>query len=181
MKLSILICTMSTRKIFLHRLMKLLLRQVKGQDVEILVSELPDNCSIGEKRNSLLNKAVGDYVCYIDDDDVVTNDYIQLILGAMATNPDVITFEGFMTTNGRFTANFVIKLGEDYNQRNGVYYRFPNHLTVIKSEIAKAFPFKHISHGEDYDWACRIKEANMLNTSEHINSKIYHYDYRTKK
>lgn len=181
MRLSILICTMASRKRYLDRLLRVLNNQNKTGEVEILISKDKDSVSVGEKRNNLISKAVGEYICFVDDDDVVSVNYIPYILYAMKENPDVITFEGWMTTNGKFTANFVIKLGEEYKSRNGVYYRFPNHLAIIKRDIASGFKFKDVSFGEDYDWALRIKEANALKSSVHIKSKIYHYDYRTKK
>lgn len=48
-------------------------------DVELLY--LLDNRrrSVGAKRNALLGAATGEYISYIDDDDSVSNDYVQKI------------------------------------------------------------------------------------------------------
>ena len=42
--------------------------------------------TIGEKRNWLLEQAKGEYVVFVDDDDLVTNNYVQSIMKRMNTN-----------------------------------------------------------------------------------------------
>ena len=45
-------------------------------EVEVL-TELDDGTrSIGEKRNALVESAGGEYVCFVDDDDMVSSDYV---------------------------------------------------------------------------------------------------------
>ncbi len=54
----------------------------------------------GTKRNQLIEQTQSDYLTFIDDDDAVSSDYVSSILEAMQSNPDVITFNGFVTTDG---------------------------------------------------------------------------------
>jgi hypothetical protein len=86
-----------------------------------------------------------------------------------------------MTTNGFNRINFVLRLGEKYEERNGIYYRFPNHIVPIKTQIGRQVAFENITHGEDYKWALQIKDRNLLKTEFYIDSELYHYDYFTKK
>lgn len=70
------------------RLVEALQRQYSGLDVEVWTDKDYGEKSIGEKRNSLLEKANGRYVCFIDADDEVSDKYIPTILKAIETNPD---------------------------------------------------------------------------------------------
>lgn len=181
MKLSILIPTLPDRKNWLARVKEILAPQL-GPDVQILEDERP-KIPTGSKRNDLIRRAQGDYITFVDDDDRVAPFYVRDILNAMQTSPlpDVITFQGQMTTNGRHPVNWVIKLGEDWVERKGVYYRFPNHLAVIKRDIALRVPFENIYQQEDYKFACKLRDLKLLKTEVHIPKQLYFYDFRTNK
>ena len=136
---------------------------------------------IGKKRNTLIEKSTAEYVCFLDDDDTVTTDYIPEILKAIESKPDVVTFNGWMTTNGANRVDWEIRLGESYEERNGKYYRFPNHLCVFKKSLVEHVKFPDIWKGEDYVWAKKIRDLGLLKTEVHIDKQLYHYDYRTHK
>jgi glycosyltransferase involved in cell wall biosynthesis len=178
--LSILIPTLPERAEYLARLMAILTPQLT-MEVEVLTDERPRGVTTGEKRNWLLSQAKGIYSVFIDDDDLVSNTYVADVLGHAKHRCDCVTFRGFMTTNGRSLVNFVIRLGEAYEERGGVYYRFPNHITPIKTEIARSVQFPHKVMGEDYEWAKKINDLGLLKTESHIDEEMYHYDYRTQK
>lgn len=178
--LSILIPTLPERAGYLARLMSILKPQLTT-DVEILMDERPRVFTTGEKRNWLLSQAKGQYSVFIDDDDLVANTYVEDILTHAKYGCDCITFKGWMTTNGHSRVNFVLRLGERYEERGGLYYRYPNHITPIKTEIARSVPFPNKVMMEDYEWATQINELGLLKTESHIDKEIYHYDYRTEK
>jgi glycosyltransferase involved in cell wall biosynthesis len=180
MILSILTCTLPERATYLRRLSNKLTPQLTDQ-VEWLTDPRNRTVPTGRKRNDLIRQAKGKYVCFLDDDDMVSDDYVSEILKASESDPDVITFEGWMTTNGKFTANWVIKLGEGYEERGGIYYRFPNHLTPLKKHIASRIGFQNIYQQEDYKWAVAMKNSGLLKTGVHIPKKLYHYQFLTNK
>jgi hypothetical protein len=41
--------------------------------------------------------------------------------------------------------------------------------------------FPHVWEQEDYQWARRIREYNLLRTEVHIDKDLYYYDFRTDK
>lgn len=182
MKLSILICTLPERKHHLDNLMSVLGPQAK--EVEVIIDSRPRNIPTGVKRNDMIARARGEWVCFIDDDDWVDPEYVQRILQALESNPDVVTFKGWMTTNGGSHVDWVIRLGEKYEARqddDGVtrYYRFPNHLCPIRKSIAVRSQFPAVWQGEDYAWAKSIQ--SFLKKEVHIDRQIYHYKYVTNK
>ena len=180
MILSILICTLPERSHYLKRLMAILQSQL-SEKVEVLTDIRGREISTGQKRNDLFKKAIGEWVVFIDDDDIVPGYYISEILKAASANPDTITFKGYMTTNGYSRVDFVLRLGERYEERNGKYYRFPNHITPMRRSLAKMVQFPNITMGEDYAWAKQINDLQLLKTEYHIDKDMYHYQYITRK
>jgi glycosyltransferase involved in cell wall biosynthesis len=181
MILSILTCTLPERAHLLSRLSNKLTPQMINKPVEFLVDPRNRTVPTGRKRNDLIRQAQGKYVCFVDDDDNVSGDYVDEILKAAEQDPDVITFCGWMTTDGRQPVDWVIKLGEEYEARNGIIYRFPNHLAVIRKEYAERISFPPIYQQEDYRWAVSMRNSGLLKTEVHIPKKLYHYDYHTVK
>lgn len=179
-KLSILIPTLPESKHYLNRLMNVLQKQITG-DVEVITNDLSKATPTGTKRNLLIDSAKGEYFVQIDCDDLVFDWYVSELLRAIDKNPDVITFNGYMTTDGANKRNFVIKLGERYEERGGVYYRYPNHLCCFKKSVVSGVRFKPIWVQEDYLWATEIKNKGLLKTSVHIDRDMYIYDFMTKK
>lgn len=181
--LSVLIPTLPERYGLLKRLQGILIPQVdKHKDrVFIHYNDQGRSVTIGNKRNQLVSMVNTDFYVFIDDDDLISKDYISEILTAMDSNPDVITFNGWMTTNGINRKNFVIKLNERYEERNGIYYRHPNHLCPVKSSLGRQVMFPNQTSAEDYSYAVGLKQRKLLKTSIHIEKDLYHYDFVTTK
>lgn len=178
--LSILICTTTDRKHFLDRLLDTLNKQINNH-IEVHIESDNGTMKIGKKRNMLLDKANGDYVCFVDDDDLVSDDYCAKILSAVETNPDCCSLEGLYTINGEnptlFRHSLKYNKWETANEDGKtVYYRCPNHLNAIKRELALKVRFDdNKSNGEDKDFSDRVRP--LLQTESIINGVIYHYLY----
>jgi len=177
--LSILICSLLERRNeFLDHLLNSLERQVNGRkNVEIIV--LSDNARkrIGGKRNQAIDIAGGEYVCFIDDDDRVSDDYVDLILKEIQEwRPDVVVFDAIITTNGE--APKLVKYGREFEhcEKEDAYYRLPNHLMVHRKSNIKEY-FMDVRTGEDDEWASRM--LDRIVTQQRIEKPLYFYDYRT--
>lgn len=183
MKWSILICTLPERSAKLRRLLKQLDSQ-RLEGVEYRIHDAGRSMTTGEKRNILIAQSESDYFSFIDDDDQVTPEYIPSIKKAMELNPDVITFDGWYTEYGRNERRFTIRLGSRYyDDPKGefFYYRFPNHLAVMKREKVEHVKFPHVWQREDYLWSDKIRSMNLLKTEVHISKPLYHYDCHPRK
>lgn len=181
MILSLLICTIPKRKEMLNRLYTELLSQklACGAEIEILPDPKPG--TIGSKRQRLIEKAQGEYVAFIDDDDMVSSDYLSSILFALESKPDVVGFMGWITTNGKNKTNFKISKDCGYKTTARGYERFNNHLSPIKREIALQIGYKDISFAEDYDYAVRLTNSGLIKTERFIAKALYYYQYVTQK
>ena len=174
----ILICTLPERANKLKRLTTELDRQKSKYPglVDYKIHDAGRMVPTGRKRNQLIEQSQSDYFSFCDDDDMVSKVYIEQIMIATENNPDVITFNGWMTTNGTNRENFTIKLGSKYEKSNGHYYRFPNHLCAFKREKVKHIKFPDQWVQEDYMWAKNIHDRGLLKTEVHIEADLYWYD-----
>jgi glycosyltransferase involved in cell wall biosynthesis len=185
MKLSILICTIPKRTAMFGRLQADLWGQIlpyAGQ-IQILV-EAGVAETIGEKRNMLLERATGEYVCFIDDDDSISRDYVKLLMEAVESGCDCASLKGEITIDGGAPEIFEhsLKYKEWKTTNNEVKYeRYQNHLNLIKSSIAKQFKYPEKNHGEDHDWSKQVYESGLLKTEHYIPSVIYYYKYISNK
>jgi hypothetical protein len=176
--LSILICSLVERnETFLSNLINSIENQIIDKPVELLI--LSDNAKrpVGTKRNDLINISKGKYVCFIDDDDRISETYVDDILREIIDwSPDVIVFDAEISFNG--TDNKLVKYGREYDycEKSEAYYRHPNHLMVHKKENITEY-FKDIKTGEDDEWALRM--LPRIVTQSRIDKVLYYYDYNT--
>lgn len=182
MKFLILICTLPERAAKLKRLTTTLDRQIANFNGEVSYKchDAGRSLTTGRKRNMLIEQSESDYFSFVDDDDNVSDHYVNSIMNAIYTGPDVVTFDGWYTEHGMNRRNFTIKLGskyyEDPNDPNFYYHRFPNHLAVFKRSVVQHIKFPEVWQLEDYQWAEQIAKRNLLKTEVHIPLMLYHYD-----
>ena len=179
-KLSILIPTLVSRSLMLKRLMDCLLPQLNDQ-VEVLIETDNRELSTGTKRNKLLNRSIGEYVTFIDDDDLVSEDYIKLIFEGINKKVDVIGISMIFTRNGKNPQTSIHSIkykkwssGVDPdNPSKTIYYRSPSHTNPIRSELAIKQVFPNITRGEDSEYSKKI--LKHLKTEHFIIKPIYYY------
>jgi glycosyltransferase involved in cell wall biosynthesis len=189
-KLSILILALEERKdTYLKRLLSILEPQ-KTNEVEILINMDNRQKPIGMKRNELLQQASGLYICFCDDDDRVSPDYVSKILEAINKSyPDSIGIHLIMTTDKVIVEKTYHSIryrswfDEPDPERPWLrrYYRNPNHLNPVKKELAikAGFPNDYSGMVEDRYYSSRLLQ--YLNTEEYIEDPIYYYDSNTRK
>jgi|694.fasta_scaffold64012_5 glycosyltransferase involved in cell wall biosynthesis len=178
-ELSILIPTLPARIDSYANLIKILNKQVTENNlinrVQILSLCDTKEISVGQKRNILLNKSVGKYVCFIDDDDLIAPDYLIKLINAISSNADVITFCGDYVENTVVTPFSISMVHRGNFNHPNIFYRLPNHLCPVKREIALSSQFTDKNFGEDSDYAERINK--QLKNEFHIQDKLYFYMY----
>ena len=176
MRFSILVCSLTERAEMLERLQEVLRPQLTDE-VEVVVNVDNREKTVGRKRNELLAQAKGDYVAFVDDDDIVSPDYVAKVINAVKSNPDCCGIEGEFTNNGENRKKLVhsLQAGRWY-EHNGVCFRTPNHLNPIRRDIALKVGFNELNAGEDRDYSFRLK--GLLRREEYISGIIYFYDYK---
>ena len=187
--LSILIPTIPERKSTFTSLLKVIHSHIDfcnaWQEVEILHdASQRGSITTGEKRNHLLSRARGEYIWFIDDDDMILEGAISEILKATETDCDVMAINGIMTTDGKDEKQWYIALGNPYEAKwvdgKEIYLRYPNHITPMKREIASQIKFADKNNFEDYSFAVSLKDSGLLKTETTIDTPVYYYKYSTQ-
>jgi hypothetical protein len=137
------------------------------------------------------------YVCFVDDDDDVSDDYVKTILDGInlwhdryRVFPDCVALKGWYYARGNPPELFVHDLA--YNgsairewvtvrdeRGNLLHLRTPNHLNAVRSDIAVRARFDDIGHGEDRTYSKRL--LPLLNTIVPVPGVLYHYHYDCSK
>jgi len=186
LKLSILIATMPSRIEMFDDLMVAIqhaqsIAHSHGflNQVEVLFDNSMEY-NIGVKRNKLLSRAYGEYIVFIDDDDLISSDYVHKILVACQQETDCIGISGIITTNGLKQKQWHIsKKNLTWFEKNWIYYRTPNHISPVRRTIALKAMFPEISYAEDHGYSRRL--LPLLKSEAIVPGNIYHYRYVTKK
>lgn len=180
MNLEILIVTMPSRYVFLGQLLSLLEPQIVGKfgDVDIRISGDDLDLPVGERRERLRQRAKGDYICYCDDDDLVSPDYVSSIV-PMLDGVDYIGFEVQTYINRMPQKPTYHDLAYNgWSEDQNAYYRDISHLNPMRREVALQRPMEG-GVGEDSRWASAMR--GIPKTSYYIPNILYHYIVREPK
>lgn len=143
--------------------------------------------TIGTKRQRMLDAVKHEkYLCFIDDDDLVSEDYCASILKALDSKPDVVGFRLRYFVDGVLDGTSIISARCKCwsSERQGaltLHYRTPNHLSPVRTEMAKEIGFKGLQTGEDADYSNRLYERYPDMREAFIDEHLYDYFYRTPK
>lgn len=176
---AILIPTLSERQQLLNRVIAEIDRQRKGHDV--IVITLSDNRekTTGQKRNELIQAAVNanaEYVAFVDDDDMIGENYIKRNMDGIAMGFDCNSLMGRIYFKGKPGNPFHHSIIYDHWWQDAkMYYRNPNHLNCIRLDKIKDIPFRDQTIGEDGHFSIDIQKAGVLKTEYQIKEIIYHY------
>jgi len=188
MKLSILIPTLPQRKKMFNILRKNLTSQIDfvhsthpslGQ-VEILFDSskkfLKGGLSVGAKRDALKCRATGEYLVFVDDDDMIAPNYLESILRLMESNPDIITFRSLYKSStywGIVDMNLNHAENEQMNDST-IVKRQPFHVCPIRTSIAQQHSFPDINNAEDWGWM--VKVLADCKTQSHSDQILHQYN-----
>tara|TARA_B100001063_G_scaffold138607_2_gene129510 strand:- start:17199 stop:17834 length:636 start_codon:yes stop_codon:yes gene_type:complete len=175
--LTILVPTVPSRiNYFYPRIMKQLLEQTKKySNIELLTFFDNKKRTIGEKRDDMLKLAKGKYVTFIDDDDRISDDYVDEIMNAITNNDvDCIVYNTICCENNG--TPYLCKYGIEfaYGRNNEGWTGKPAHTMIWRRSIASKHKFKNVGWGEDIDW---VKRAYLdIKTQHRIDKVLYYYD-----
>lgn len=190
--LSIVMITVPERKKQFSRLLNKLKRQIRNckkvhptlGKVEIVEVNTPKfidgGDSIGKKRQAGLIQSKGKYVCWLDDDDDISPDYVETLLRmAYMSDFDVITFNSLVTFDNfwalvQMNLNFQI----DEQMSPGIVHRRPYHVCPFKRDLLQGLTFPDANWDEDTAFLTQVlPKCKTQNKTEAI---LHNYNRVTK-
>ena len=178
--LSILIATLGQRRDLFGRLMFGLMPQVEAAGGRVKVLAYWDNgeTDLAAKRQALVEACETDYLCFVDDDDTVTDDYVASVLGALETRPDFVGLWMNVHKDGadHRLAELSLK-NTEWHEGPTHYHRDITHENPIRTEIARRVDFrdKAADEPEDSPWAAKLRPHLAGATEVMIDRVLYHY------
>lgn len=149
--------------------------QLEGKEnIELLVLEDNRKRLMGDKWQSMIDIAQGEYISFIDDDDLVSEKYVDTIL-PLLDGVDCVGFTGHISINESKTLQvfYSKEYTEDRNEEIG-FFRYVQHLNPIRSDIVRAV--KYSGHnGADKRWTDEIKQLDLIHTENLTNEALYYY------
>jgi len=179
--ITVLICTMPSRKEQFTKLLEKLHTIIASVDLKIeIITDDRMDIDVGTKRENLLYMAKGKYSCFIDDDDDVSfkyfNEYEQLLKDG--NDYDCFSIKGNYYVNGEYIKPFYHSATyKTWYETDEAFFRFVNHLNLIKTYICRLIGFKGMKHGEDRDFSDRLYESGKILLEGNTNTIIYNYYY----
>lgn len=188
-QLSILICTVPERsdklkvlfsELYDQAMLSLTTHEMLGQ-VEILHDDRPlfmnGGPSIGAKRDALVKRASGKYLCFLDDDEDIAPNYVESSLRLCLQDQDICTFRA-MAKLQNFWALIDMRLMYKVNDQISPDYtvrRPPWHICPVKSVYAKMFDFKDLNNAEDFEWMERV--LSCCTSEAHTDQILFCYNH----
>ena len=197
MDISILIPTMTPRRALFEQVLAEIRKQASEcwrLRTEILWESDNGELTLGQKRNVLMDRCVGKYHCFIDDDDVLAPDYLKSFVPMITSgiDYDCASFVGAYYKGGTFTWPYAggvpnegtfLKLFHhslyytEWSETPERYIRTISPMNLIKTDIVRQVRYKDIRNTEDHEFSKRLMASGLLKTEFAINPNhpIYHY------
>jgi hypothetical protein len=174
MKWTIMILTQPSRTEFLQRLLNVLEPQVApySDQVEIYIRECDHRIPVGENRQIMREEAKGEYSCYIDDDDLVAEDYVESIL-PLLDGVDYVGFYLHRYDDGNSSGVFKHSLTSEKNSRI-------SHINPIKTSLALTASMAG-GFEEDRRWWNALDDSGLVTSEHFLDKEMYFYYYRSRK
>lgn len=178
-RLSVLIPTVACRRWGVERLLSLFRQELSkaegdevplsSKDVEIIVFEDNLELPISNKRDILRQLCRGEFLCFVDDDDVISFGYLHDIVKLIKENSDpevdyIGWWQKYCAQNNELNARVLHSLKcekwQAVTAADGTvtHERHVSHLNPVRKSRAMLQTFgEHVRNGEDQKWDERIR------------------------
>jgi hypothetical protein len=177
----LLILSQPSRIRFLWQLLEILKPQIHNTPVEVKIRQFNPAMSLGENREVMRREAKSDYISMLDDDDLITIDFVAKVL-PLLDGVDQVSFDCQIYRNWTKlpVAHHSLKYGHWYQDANGFYRDISHIASVMRRDLALQAPMSG-GIGEDWRWAMEIRNLGIVKTEHHLDEVLYHYIERHQK
>ena len=179
---TILVPTIGQRDLLFCRLMTVLLPQLDefAGAVQVLGWRNAGERSLGELRDQMVADATGEYVSFIDDDDMVSEHYVAEIVRAITEagdRPDHVGFQLEYCVDGvpREIVDHSLRHRRWHRNAGGSLVRDFTHVDPIRRELAARGRFAVARRGraEDRAWCKQVRPH--VYSEAYVDKVLYRY------
>ena len=157
-------------------------KQFEEKDSRCKYIKREKNGGLSAARNTGIKNATGDFLCFIDSDDWISDDYVQSMLElAKKDNSEIVVCDYYMVIEDRYEdGNSLIQINNNSTKEEKIAY-IRNHACtkMFKKEFwlnqGLMFP-EDIKRGEDM--GVTIPLLTYANNISIINKNLYYYRQR---
>jgi hypothetical protein len=151
-----------------------------GNGVELSVEVDSGEATSGVKRQRLLDRSHGDFVCYVDDDDRLDPEYLDRIWDGIARGADLVTFDLELTRSDRPRHRELWRYGlHAQDRRRG--QMTANHLCVWRRDLATRVSWcPELGYADDQLWYQPIYyslKPGDVKEHYHVDRVLYRYTF----
>lgn len=183
--LSVLIPTVESRKESLNRLVLELNRICLERSYSIEIITLLDNFenTVGVKRTRLRELSTAPYSCFIDDDDMVSEQFMENAFQCYKLDLDCCKVIGLRTNDGKEDSTFELSIRNlKLIKLRNKYLNYVSHLNPIKNELCRDIPFPDMTTGEDTLWSERLMKMKVIKNEYNKGHKpTYFYNFSSRE
>lgn len=179
---TILVPTIPQRDPLFRQLMAVLLPQLDEHAgaVQVLAWRNAGERPLGELRDRMVADAPGEYVSFIDDDDMISELYVQEIVQAIdrhGSRPDHVGFQLQYCVDGepREVVDHSLRHRRWHRNSDGRLVRDFTHVDPVRRDIASRGRFAAARRGraEDRVWCRHIRP--FMHDEAYVDEILYHY------
>jgi GT2 family glycosyltransferase len=147
-----------------------ILREVGSMDERIKVIRRASNGGISAATNTGIEAAIGDYVAFLDHDDLLVRTALEWVSVSTPTADLVYTDEAKVDVDGNVTDRV---LKPSWSPMLLLGYNYVSHFSVVRTQLVRDLGglAPHASGAQDHDLLLRLSEEMV--TVSHIPSVLY--------
>ena len=154
-----------------------LLQEAAASDPRIQIRLRSNNGHIAAATNEGIAMATGEFIAFVDNDDMLAPDALEQVAAAIAADPQlqlIYSDEDFIAPSGQ-RVNPHHK--PDWNQELLRSHNYITHLTVVKTAtLHRMGGLRSVCDGaQDYDLVLRLSEVLRPEEIHHIPRVLYHW------
>ncbi len=153
------------------------LEEYSSADERVTVSYSTDNENISLASNKALTAASGDYIAFLDHDDMLADNALYAMVKAVNDNPQGRVFysdEDKIDASGHRTSPY---FKPQWNRDLFYAYNYLCHFTMIRRELLNSIGHFRagVEGSQDYDLLLRAVKATGFTDIVHVPHVLYHW------
>jgi glycosyltransferase involved in cell wall biosynthesis len=153
------------------------LRQLAKVDPRVRVIFRSTNGHISRASNDGINVATGEYLCFLDHDDLLVPDALETFIYTLARDPGIrfaYSDEDKVDVDGKLSEPH---FKPDLNRTLALSYNYFCHLSFYKTELIQELGGlrSEFDGAQDYDLALRVLAVLSDSEIHHIAKVLYHW------
>ena len=181
MRWTIGIVSVPARRTLLARLLDVLEPQLTGyDDVELLVLEDNRKRELGPKLQAIVDIAQGEYLSFLDDDDLISDSYIESLY-PMLDGVDAVGFTAQVSIEDSPFKDVTYCKDYGWEETQTAFLRPHQHLSPIKTRIVRQIPWADKGHyGCDYRWSKAMRNSGLIQTENRVEDKALYFYFASQ-